>query len=95
MKVGVVIVEILMCEGIDVIFGYLCNVVLEQVVVWGICMVIVCQECIGLYMVDVLLWLMCGRWMGVFVMQYGLGIENVYGGVVQVWFESVLVLVLL
>lgn len=94
MKVGTAIAEILAREGIDVIFGYPRNAVLEQAAARGIRTVIVRQERTGLHMADALSRLTRGKRMGVFAMQHGPGTENAYGGVAQAYSESVPVLVL-
>ena len=94
MKVGAAIAEILEREGIDVIFGYPRNAVLEQAAARGIRTVIVRQERTGLHMADALSRMTRGRRMGVFAMQHGPGTENAYGAVAQAYSESVPVLVL-
>lgn len=94
MKVGRAIAEILKREGVDVIFGYPRNAVLEQAAGIGIRTVIVRQERTGVHMADALSRLSRGRRMGVFAMQHGPGTENAYGGVAQAYSESVPVLVL-
>ncbi|WP_423603553.1 thiamine pyrophosphate-requiring protein [Sphingomonas sp. MS122] len=94
MKVGAAIAEILAREGVDVIFGYPRNAVLEQAAARGIRTVIVRQERTGLHMADALSRLTRGKRMGVFAMQHGPGTENAYGGVAQAYSESVPVLVL-
>ena len=94
MKVGAVIAEILAREGVDVIFGYPRNAVLEQAAAQNIRTVIVRQERTGLHMADALSRMTRGRRMGVFAMQHGPGTENAYGGVAQAYSESVPVLVL-
>src|SRR6187402_1817196 len=94
MKVGSAIVEILRREGVDVIFGYPRNAVLEAAADAGIRPVIVRQERTGVHMADALSRLTRGRRMGVFAMQHGPGTENAYGGVAQAYSESVPVLVL-
>jgi acetolactate synthase-1/2/3 large subunit len=93
-KVGSAIVEILRREGVDVIFGYPRNAVLEAAAKAGIRPVIVRQERTGVHMADALSRLTRGRRMGVFAMQHGPGTENAYGGVAQAYSESVPVLVL-
>jgi acetolactate synthase-1/2/3 large subunit len=93
-KVGSAIVEILRREGVDVIFGYPRNAVLEAAAEAGIRPVIVRQERTGVHMADALSRLTRGRRMGVFAMQHGPGTENAYGGVAQAYSESVPVLVL-
>ena len=83
MKVSAAIAEILAREGIDVIFGYPRNAVLEQAAAIGIRPIIVRQERTGVHMADALSRLTRGRRMGVFAMQHGPGTENAYGGVAQ------------
>jgi len=94
MKTGAAIAEILRREGVDVIFGYPRNAVLEEAAAIGIRPVIVRQERTGLHMADALSRLTRGERMGVFAMQHGPGTENAYGGVAQAYSESVPVLVL-
>ncbi|MEO7689289.1 MAG: thiamine pyrophosphate-requiring protein [Sphingomonas sp.] len=94
MKVGAAIAEILAHEGVDVIFGYPRNAVLEQAAARGIRTIIVRQERTGVHMADALSRLTRGKRMGVFAMQHGPGTENAYGGVAQAYSESVPVLVL-
>ena len=94
MKVARAIAEILGREGVDVIFGYPRNAVLEQAADIGIRTVIVRQERTGVHMADALSRLSRGRRMGVFAMQHGPGTENAYGGVAQAYSESVPVLIL-
>ncbi|MBO9669123.1 MAG: thiamine pyrophosphate-requiring protein [Sphingobium sp.] len=94
MKVSAAIAEILRREGVDVIFGYPRNAVLEQAAAIGIRPVIVRQERTGVHMADALSRLTRGKRMGVFAMQHGPGTENAYGGVAQAYSESVPVLVL-
>lgn len=94
MKASAAIAEVLRREGIDVIFGYPRNAVLEQAAIAGIRPIIVRQERTGLHMADALSRLTYGRRMGVFCMQHGPGSENAYGAVAQAYSESVPVLVL-
>jgi acetolactate synthase I/II/III large subunit len=94
MKVSAAIAEILKREGVDVIFGYPRNQVLEAAAVADIRTIIVRQERTGLHMADALSRLTRGKRMGVFCMQHGPGAENAYGGVAQAYSESVPVLVL-
>jgi acetolactate synthase-1/2/3 large subunit len=94
MKVSAAIAEILKREGIDVIFGYPRNAVLEQAAAVGIRTIIVRQERTGLHMADAYSRLSRGRSLGVFAMQHGPGTENAYGGVAQAYAESVPILVL-
>jgi acetolactate synthase-1/2/3 large subunit len=94
MKVSAAIAEILRREGVEVIFGYPRNAVLETAAAIGIRPVIVRQERTGVHMADALSRLTRGKHMGVFAMQHGPGTENAYGGVAQAYSESVPVLVL-
>jgi acetolactate synthase-1/2/3 large subunit len=94
MKVSAAIADILAREGIDVIFGYPRNAVLERAAEIGIRPIIVRQERTGLHMADAYSRMTRGRRMGVFAMQHGPGTENAYGGVAQAYAESVPVLVL-
>lgn len=94
MKVSEAIAEILQREGIEVIFGYPRNAVLETAAQLGIRPVIVRQERTGVHMADALSRLTRGKHIGVFAMQHGPGTENAYGGVAQAYSESVPVLVL-
>jgi acetolactate synthase-1/2/3 large subunit len=94
MKVSAAIADILAREGIDVIFGYPRNAVLERAAEIGIRPIIVRQERTGLHMADAFSRMSRGRRMGVFAMQHGPGTENAYGGVAQAYAESVPVLVL-
>jgi acetolactate synthase-1/2/3 large subunit len=94
MKVGDAIAEILKREGVDLIFGYPVNHVLETAAAAGIRPIIVRQERVGLHMADALSRLTSGRRIGVFAMQHGPGSENSFGGVAQAYGESVPILVL-
>jgi acetolactate synthase-1/2/3 large subunit len=94
MKVSAAIAEILKREGVDIIFGYPRNAVLEAAAEAGIRPIIVRQERTGLHMADAMSRLTRGQRMGVFAMQHGPGVENAYGGVAQAFSESVPVLVL-
>src|SRR4029077_9278814 len=94
MKPPAAIAEILKREGVDIIFGYPRNAVLEAAAEAGIRPIIVRQERTGLHMADAMSRLTRGRRMGVFAMQHGPGAENAYGGVAQAYSESVPLLVL-
>jgi len=94
MKVGDAIAEILKREGVEVIFGYPVNHLLESAAAAGIRPIIVRQERVGLHMADALSRLTSGRRIGVFAMQHGPGSENSFGGVAQAYSESVPILVL-
>ena len=94
MKVDAAIAHILKAEGVDVIFGYPRNPVLETASELGIRPVIVRQERTGIHMADALSRLTLGKRLGVFAMQHGPGTENAYGGIAQAYSESVPVLIL-
>lgn len=94
MKVGAAIARILKIEGVDVLFGYPRNAVLEAAAKEDIRTIIVRQERTGLHMADAYSRMTRGAKMGVFAMQHGPGTENAYGGVAQAFSESVPVLVL-
>ena len=94
MKVPAAIAEIMKREGVDVLFGYPRNAVLEACAEADIRTVIVRQERTGLHMADAYSRMTRGRKMGVFAMQHGPGAENAYGGVAQAYSESVPVLVM-
>src|SRR3984885_12746344 len=94
MKVGAVIAEILKREGVEIIFGYPVNHVLEAAAVAGIRPVIVRQERVGLHMADAMARVSSGAKIGVFAMQHGPGAENSFGGVAQAYSESIPMLVM-
>jgi acetolactate synthase-1/2/3 large subunit len=94
MRVGAAIAEILKREGVEVIFGYPVNHLLEEAAKVGIRPVICRQERIGLHMADAYSRLSSGDKLGVFVMQHGPGAENAFGGVAQAFGESVPILVM-
>ena len=81
-------------EGVDVVFGYPRNLILEAAARIDIRTVIVRQERTGLHMADALSRMSKGERMGVFVMQQGPGAENAFGGVAQAFADSVPVLVM-
>jgi thiamine pyrophosphate-dependent acetolactate synthase large subunit-like protein len=94
LKTDAAIAEILKREGVDVLFGYPRNRLLEAAAIADIRTIIVRQERTGLHMADAVSRLTRGRRMGVFCMQHGPGAENAYGGVAQAYGDSVPVLVL-
>ena len=94
MKVPAAIAEILKREGVDILFGYPRNAVLEAAAEADIRTVIVRQERTGLNMADAYSRMTRGKKMGVFAMQHGPGTENAYGGVAQAYSESIPLLVL-
>ena len=88
------IAAVLKREGVDVVFGYPRNQVLEAAARVDIRTIIVRQERTGLHMADALSRMSKGARMGVFVMQQGPGAENAMGGVAQAFADSVPVLVM-
>jgi len=88
------IAAVLKREGVDVVFGYPRNQVLEAAARIDIRTVIVRQERTGLHMADALSRMTKGERMGVFVMQQGPGAENAFGGVAQAYADCVPVLVM-
>ena len=94
MKVPAAIAEIMKREGVDILFGYPRNPVLEAAAEVDIRTIIVRQERTGLHMADAYSRMTRGRKIGVFAMQHGPGAENSYGAVAQAYSESVPVLVL-
>ena len=88
------IAAVLKREGVDIVFGYPRNQILEAAARIDIRTVIVRQERTGLHMADALSRLSKGARMGVFVMQQGPGAENAFGGVAQAFADSVPVLVM-
>ena len=72
MKAASAIAEILKREGVEIVFGYPVNHILEYVAHIGIRPVIVRQERVGLHMADAYSRLSRGRKLGVFAMQHGM-----------------------
>ena len=94
MKVPAAIAQIMKREGVEVLFGYPRNAVLEAAAEADIRTIIVRQERTGLHMADAYSRMNRGRKIGAFAMQHGPGAENAYGAVAQAYSESVPVLVL-
>ena len=94
MKTGPAIAEILKREGVEYLFAYPVNHLIEHCAAIDIRPIIVRQERIGLHMADAMSRLTRGKKMGVFCMQHGPGAENAYGAVAQCYGESVPVLVM-
>jgi acetolactate synthase-1/2/3 large subunit len=94
LKVAEAIAEILRREGVELIFGYPVNPVLEACAKADVRPIIVRQERSGLHMADALSRVSSGRRLGVFAMQHGPGTENSFGGIAQAFSESVPLLVL-
>src|SRR5271170_5912793 len=94
MKVAEAIARAMKAEGVDVLFAYPVNPLIEAAAAQDIRTVIVRQERIGLHMADAYARVTAGDKIGVFCMQHGPGAENAFGGVAQAYSESVPILVL-
>jgi thiamine pyrophosphate-dependent acetolactate synthase large subunit-like protein len=94
MKVADGIAHALKREGVEILFAYPVNAIIEACAVADIRTVIVRQERVGLHMADAYSRLSSGNQIGVFSMQHGPGAENAFGGVAQAYSESVPILVL-
>jgi acetolactate synthase-1/2/3 large subunit len=93
-KVAQAIAKALKAEGVEVLFAYPVNPIVEAAAAEDIRTVIVRQERVGLHMADAYSRLSSGDRIGVFAMQHGPGAENAFGGVAQAYSESVPILVL-
>ena len=94
MKVVDAVAHILKAEGVEFLFAYPVNHLIEAAAKVDIRTVIVRQERIGLHMADAISRLSSGQKIGVFGMQHGPGTENAFGGVAQAYGESSPILVL-
>ena len=94
MQVVDAIAHAMKAEGIDILFAYPVNPLIEAAAKLDIRTVIVRQERIGLHMADAYSRLSSGDKIGVFCMQHGPGAENAFGGVAQAYSESVPILVI-
>jgi thiamine pyrophosphate-dependent acetolactate synthase large subunit-like protein len=94
MKVAEAIAKTLKAEGVDILFAYPVNPLIEAAAAEDIRTIIVRQERVGLHMADAYSRLSSGDKIGVFCMQHGPGAENAFGGVAQAYSESVPILVL-
>jgi acetolactate synthase-1/2/3 large subunit len=94
MKSAEAIAEILKQEGVEFLFGYPNNPIIEAAAKSDIRPVIVRQERTGIHMADALSRVSSGNRIGVFAMQLGPGAENSFGGVAQAYADSVPILVL-
>ena len=94
MNVVDAIAHAMKAEGIDTLFAYPVNPLIEAAAKLDIRTVIVRQERIGLHMADAYSRLSSGDKIGVFCMQHGQGAENAFGGVAQAYSESVPILVI-
>lgn len=89
MKASDAIIEILKREGVDVLFGYPRNALLEAAARADVRTIIPRQERIGLHMADAYSRLTRGEKLGVFCCQHGPGAEVAAAGVAQAYGESV------
>lgn len=94
MKVVEAIAKALKAEGVDILFAYPVNPLIEAAAAEDIRTVIVRQERVGLHMADAYSRLTSGDKIGVFCMQHGPGAENAFGGIAQAYSESVPLLVI-
>ena len=94
MKVADAVAQILKAEGVEYLFAYPVNHLIEAAAKVDIRPIIVRQERIGLHMADAIGRLTSGAQVGVFAMQHGPGAENAFGGIAQAFGESSPVLVL-
>ena len=94
MNVAQAVAHVLKQEGVEYLFAYPVNPLIETAAELDIRTVIVRQERIGLHMADAMSRMSSGRKIGVFCMQSGPGTENAYGGVAQAFGESVPIVVL-
>ena len=94
MNVVDAIAHAMKAEGVDILFAYPVNPLIEAAARVDIRTVICRQERVGLHMADAYSRLSSGDKLGVFCMQHGPGAENAFGGVAQAFSESVPVLVI-
>ena len=94
MKVAEGIAKAMKAEGVEILFAYPVNPIIEAAAAEDIRTVIVRQERTGLHMADAYSRLSSGDKFGVFCMQHGPGAENAFGGVAQAYSESVPILVM-
>jgi thiamine pyrophosphate-dependent acetolactate synthase large subunit-like protein len=94
MKAAAAIAEILKREGVELLFAYPRNAVIEAAAATDIRPIIVRQERIAVHMADAVARLSRGKNIGVFACQHGPGIENAYGSVAQAYSESIPLLIL-
>lgn len=94
MNASAAIAEILKREGVELLFAYPRNKVIEAAAEIDIRPIIVRQERIAVHMADAIARLSRGKKIGVFACQHGPGIENAYGSVAQAYSESIPLLIL-
>ncbi len=88
------IAKILKAEGVEWLAAFPMNALLDEAAKEGIRPIICRQERAGVNIADGFSRTTNGNRIGVFVMQYGAGAENAYGGVAQAHADSIPVLVL-
>jgi acetolactate synthase I/II/III large subunit len=93
MRVASAIARAMKAEGVDILFAYPVNPLIEAAAGEDIRTVIVRQERTGLHMADAYSRMSSGAKFGVFCMQHGPGAENAFGGVAQAFSESSPILV--
>jgi len=93
-KVVDTIAHAMKAEGVEILFAYPVNPLIEAAAAVDIRTVIVRQERVGLHMADAWSRVTSGNSIGVFCMQHGPGAENAFGAVAQAYSESVPVLVI-
>jgi len=89
MKVSQAIAEVLKREGVEYLFGYPLNPLIEAAAEANIRPIIVRQERTGVHMADAFSRMTSGKRVGVFCMQNGPGVENSFGAVAQAYSEAV------
>ena len=93
MNVARAIAKAMKAEGVDILFAYPVNPLIEAAAEEDIRTIIVRQERTGLHMADAYSRVTSGEKFGVFCMQHGPGSENAFGGVAQAFGESVPILI--
>ena len=94
MKVVDAVAKVLKAEGVEYLFAYPVNPIIEAAAKLDIRTIIVRQERIGLHMADAMSRMTSGQQIGVFCMQSGPGSENAFGGVAQAYGDSAPIVVL-
>lgn len=94
MRVVQAIAEILKREGVEYLFAYPINPLIEAAAAIDIRPIIVRSERPGINMADAFSRLTSGKRLGVFCMQQGPGTENSFPGVAQAFSESVPIIVI-
>ncbi|MDE0484110.1 MAG: thiamine pyrophosphate-requiring protein [Candidatus Poribacteria bacterium] len=94
MKVVDAVAKVLKVEGVEYLFAYPVNPIIEAAAKLDIRTIIVRQERIGLHMADAMSRMTSGQQIGVFCMQSGPGSENAFGGVAQAYGDSAPIVVL-